>query len=181
MKTSWVRKIIFAVALSLVATLSAQASVCFTPTPSCGILVSGGLVTSIFESIHAANRGQMNPILVAQELDKLHSVITKIKQSPHLSELVTYATSSPGYQDLLARYSRGAFTGKGGLQGLAEAHPELFAHLDDLENLLTEAFTSATTHQTYGYKFKENNSLNWVRYGLLAQDAALLYEKREDL
>lgn len=181
MKTSWFRKIIFAVALSSFATLSAQASVCFTPTPSCGILVSGGLVTSIFESIHAANRGQMNPILVAQELDKLHSVITKMRQSPYLSELITYATSSPGYQDLLARYNRGAFTGKESLQRLAEAHPELFAHLDELEYLLAEAFTPATTHQTYGYKFIENNSLNWVHYGLLAQDAVLLYEKRSDL
>lgn len=172
MKLSTTKKVAALVAMTMtLGAGSAQAIVCLAPVPVCGVVIVGGIVATVIANKKKAAKGEVNKTLAASDHAKLVSVVQKIDGTSYSLRMVKYANYSGGYHDVISRYNSGRISGRLSLESLAENSPKLFADLDKLEQLMTEAYSAEVTAQAYGSKLNEDGSVNWLRYKVLAQDA----------
>lgn len=176
MTLSMTKKIAASVLAMTMTAGSAQAFICLAPTPVCGVVIIGGIVATVIANKNAARRGQLNATLAAKDHAKLVGIAQKIDGTSYSLRMVKYARYSGGYHDVISRYNNGRITGNMSLESLAESAPKLFADLDTLEQLMTEAYTTEVTAHVYGPKTNADGTVNWKRYKLLAQDALAINE-----
>lgn len=169
MKLSMTKKIAAIVMASTVAAGSAQAFI--FAAPIFGVVVGAGIVAGVHAGKKAAKDGKVDETLATRNQEKLSAVVQKIDNTDYAIRMTKYARYSNGYYDVISRYDNGRFEGRLSLESLAEAAPKLFADLNTLEQLMTEAYGTEVTTAVYGSELNADGSVNWLRYKLLAQDA----------
>ncbi|WP_413290999.1 hypothetical protein [Bdellovibrio sp. HCB337] len=169
MKFSMTKKIAAIVMASTVAAGSAQAFI--FAAPILGVVIAGGIVAGVHAGKKAANEGKVDQTLATRNQEKLNAVVQKIDNTDYALRMTKYSRYSNGYYDVISRYDHGRIEGSLSLESLAEAAPKLFADLDILEQLMTEAYGQEVTTAVYGAKLNADGSVNWLRYKLLSQDA----------
>jgi hypothetical protein len=174
MKLSIAKKVAMVATAVTMTAASAQAFIFAAPV--LGAVIVGGIVATVKANKKKADNGEANKTFAAQDQARLISVVKKIDGTSYSLRMVKYARYSGGYHDVISRYDHGRFTGNMSLESLAKNAPKLFADLDTLEQLMTEAYSSEVTAKVYGPKLNANGSVNWLRYRYLAQDALAINE-----
>jgi len=174
MRLSIAKKVAMVATAMTMAAGTAQAFI--FAAPILGAVVVGGIVATVAANKKKADKGESNPTYAAQDQARLISVVNKIDGTAYSFRMIKYARYSNGYHDVISRYNKGRITGNMSLESLAKNAPKLFADLDILEQLMTEAYSVNVTTKVYGSKLNANGSVNWLRYKLLAQDALAINE-----
>lgn len=155
-----------------------QAFVCLGPDPLC-VTVIVGLVGGFFKAISQMNNGEVQAFHAGLRSEEAVKGILKdlrVKSKHYTLRMGGYYRESGGYQDLVQRVAKGKLKGNLSIESLVSSRPQLFTDLDILESVLRNYVDEETLLKTYGEKYHENGEINWSRYAILAQEAAILYE-----
>lgn len=167
--------LLVAAVASLFISSPSQALVCLAPHPACAVVAVGGLVVAILGSMHDADNGKIDPLMIETDEQKITEIVKGIRNSDYSLRMADYYRYSGGYQDIISRYKSGKISGNLSLESLYDFNPRLFADLDQLEQKLLSQYPAELVASIYGPKLMADGSMNWKRYSLLAQDAIALY------
>lgn len=162
--------------LGIGAPLQSQAVVCLAAAPVCGIVFAGVAIGGL---LGLTEKGEIKPLQVgAIDETALRQLFKDLKAKDRYFDLTMakYASYGNGYADVVGYYQTGRIDGRLSLTSLKNFDPELFAHLDLLNSVVTAYVPAEKVKAVYGEKLNADGSINWARYAVLASDALTLYE-----